>query len=68
MSESKPAVIRTNRHKNNVSFLGLIFLVLFSITLSYLICHRVTGPELGLGIFLLIIFILGMVVFFIIES
>ena len=68
VSKSKPTVIRTNRRKNNVSFLGLIFLVLFSITLSYLICHRVTGPELGLGVFLLIIFFSGMIVFFIIES
>ena len=68
MSESRPAVIRTNRHKNNVSFLGLIFLVLFLLTLSYLIYHRINGIELGLGIFLLIIFLLGMIVFFIIES
>jgi len=68
MSESKPTVIRTNRHKNNVSFLGLIFLILFLITLSFLIYYRVTGPELGLGVFLLIIFSSGMTVFFIIES
>jgi len=68
ISESRPAVIRTNRRKNNVSFIGLIFLVLFSITLSYLIYHRVTGPKLGLGVFLLIIFFSGMIVFFIIES
>jgi len=68
ISESRPAVIRTNRHKNNVSFLGLIFLVLFLLTLSYLIYHRATGIELGFGVFLLIIFLLGMIVFFIIES
>jgi len=59
MSESRPAVIKTNRHKNNVSFLGLILLVLFLLTLSYLIYHRVTGIKLGLGIFLLIIFFSG---------
>jgi len=68
ISESRSPVLRTKRHKNNVSFLGLIFLVLFVLTLSYLICHRVTALELGLGIFLLIIFIFGMIIFFIIES
>ena len=68
ISESRPTVVERHRRKGNVSFLGLIFLVLFSITLSYLICHRVTGPQLALGVFLLIIFIFGMIVFFIIES
>jgi len=68
ISESRPVVIRTNRHKNNVSFLGLIFLVLFLLTLSYLIYQRATGPELGFGVFLLIIFLLGMIVSFAIES
>ena len=68
ISESRPAVTRTKRHKNNVNFLGLIFLVLFLLTLSYLIYHRVTGLELGLGVFLLIILILGMIVSFINES
>jgi len=68
ISESRPPVIRTKRHKNNVSFLGLIFLVLFVLTLFYLIYHRVTGIELGLGVFLLIIFFSGMIIFFIIES
>ena len=37
ISESRPPVIRTKKHKNNVSFPGLIFLVLFVLTLSYLI-------------------------------
>jgi len=68
MSESRPAITKRRRRKGNVSFLGLIFLVLFSITLSYLIYHRVTGLELGLGVFLLIIFLLGMIVSFAIES
>ena len=68
VSKSKPAVIKGHKRKQSVSFLGLIFLVLFLITLSFLIYYRVTGPELGLGVFLLIIFISGMIVFFIIES
>jgi len=68
ISESRPAITKKHRRKGNVSFLGLIFLVLFLLTFSYLIYHRVTGPELGLGVFLLIIFFLGMIVFFIIES
>jgi len=67
-SESRPATTKRHRHKGNVSFLGLIFLILFLLTLSYLIYHRITGMELGLGVFLLIIFLLGMIIFFIIES
>jgi VIT1/CCC1 family predicted Fe2+/Mn2+ transporter len=68
VSKKRPAVIKTNRHKNNVSFLGLIFLVSFLITLFYLIYHRVTGPELGLCVSLMMILFLGMIVSFIIES
>jgi len=68
ISESKPTTTKKHRRKGNVSFMGIIFLVLFLLTLSYLIYHRINGIELGLGIFLLIIFLLGMIVFFIIES
>jgi len=68
ISESRPAVVERHRRKRNVSFLGLIFLILFLLTLSYLIYHRVTGIELGFGAFLLIIFLLGMIVSFAIES
>jgi len=68
MSESRPVITKRPRRKGNVSFLGLIFLVLFLLTLSYLIYHRTTGLELGFSIFLLIIFLLGMIVSFAIES
>jgi len=68
INESRPAVVERHRRKRNVSFMGLIFLVLFLLTLSYLIYHRVAGTELGLGVFLLIAFLLGMIISFIIES
>jgi len=51
ISESRLAIIERHRHKGNVSFLGLIFLALFIITLFYLIYRKVSGPALGLGYF-----------------
>ncbi len=68
ISESRPAITKRYRHEGNVSFLALIILVLFLLTLSYLIYHRVTGPKLGFGVFRLIIFLLGMIISFAIES
>ena len=68
ISENRPAIIERHRRKGNVSFLSLIFLILFSITLSYLIYSRMTGPKLGLGVFLLIILFSGLILSFIIES
>jgi hypothetical protein len=68
ISESRPAVVRTRRHRGSVSFPGLIFLVLFAITLFYLIYRKVSGPVLGMGYFVLLIFGIGTVLFFIIDN
>jgi len=68
ISESRPAVIKRHKCKQSVSFLGLIFLALFIITLFYLIYKKVSGPALGLGYFVLLIFGIGTVLFFIIDN
>ena len=66
--ESRPAVVERQRRKGNVSIPGLIFLALFIITLFYLIYKKVSGPALGLGYFVLLIFGIGTVLFFIIDN
>jgi len=68
ISESRPAVVRTHRHRGSVSFSGLIFLALFIITLFYLIYRKVSGPALGMGYFVLLILGIGTVLFFIIDN
>ena len=40
ISESRPTITKRRRRKGNVSFLGLIFLVLFVITLFHLIYKK----------------------------
>ena len=51
-----------------MSILGFIFLALFIITLFYLIYKKVSGAALGLGYFVLLIFGIGMMMFFIIDN
>jgi len=68
ISENRPAVVRTHRHRRSVSFPGLIFLALFLLTLFYTIYKRVTGPALGFDITLALLFAISSIIFFAIEA
>ena len=66
--ESRPATVQRQKHKRNVSFLGLIFFALFVFTLFFTMYKKATGPALGLGIFMALAFGFMSLMFFVIEA